>query len=210
MMTASSYQMMRGASILFVAILSKTYLKSKLYCYHYFAIFLVMSGLLLIGAANIIIPPKIAAGCSKSEEVSHILGYILLFISTFFVASQLTIEEEFTKQYNCHPLKAVGWEGVFGSVFYIVILFFLQFVRCTPPPKNEITWTTLMCTQNEYGEWRLEDSLFAIRQNWNDGVLLMNSIVFSLSVALINFAGVTVTKIASAGARSITEPIRTI
>lgn len=210
MMTASSYQMMRGASILFVAILARTYLKSKLYFHNYFAIFLVMTGLLLIGSANSIIPPIVPPSCSKTEEYTNILGYILLFISTFFVASQLTIEEEFTKNYNCHPLKAVGWEGVFGSLFYVLILSILQFVRCTPPPKNQITWTTLLCTQNEYGEWRLEDSLFAIRQNLNDGLLLVNSIVFSLSVAVINFAGVTVTKIASAGARSITEPIRTI
>jgi len=86
----------------------------------------------------------------------------------------------------------------------------LQFVRCTPPPKGHVTWTTLLCTQNDHGEWRLEDSLFAIRQNLNNGLLFLNSIIFCLSVALINFAGVTVTKIASAGSRSITEPIRTI
>ena len=211
MMAGSSYQMMRGASILFVAILGKFYLKNKLYSFHYFAIFLVMFGLMLIGSANQIIPTKTPAGCAKSEtETSSLMGYIFVFFSTFFVASQLTIEEELTKNYNVHPLKAVGWEGVFGSLFYAIILCCLQFVKCTPPPKGHVTWTTLMCTQNDKGEWLLEDSIFAIRQNLNNTVLLVNSIIFCLSVAAINFTGVTVTKIASAGARSITEPIRTI
>merc|ERR1712032_128100 len=53
-------------------------------------------------------------------------------------------------------------------------------------------------------------TVFALRQHYNDGLLVINSIVFSLSIGLINFAGITVTKIASAGNRSITEPIRTI
>lgn len=211
MMSGSAYQMMRGSSILFVVILSRFYLKSRLHCFHYFAIFLVMSGLMLIGSANIIIPPKFPANCPKSEvESSSLLGYILVFFASFFVAAQITIEEEFTKNYNCHPLKAVGWEGVFGSILYLFILVGLQQVHCEAPPKGHTTYTSMICTQNDKGEWRLEDSIFAVRQNFNSGLLFLNSIIFCLSVALINFAGVTVTKIASAGARSITEPIRTI
>jgi len=211
MLAGSAYQMMRGASILFVAILARFYLKTKLRCFHYVAIMLVLTGLMLIGSSNKIIPFNLPQGCKKGDsEESLIWGFILVFISTFFVASQLTVEEEITKNYKCSPLKAVGWEGVFGTSMYVVILFALQFVKCTAPPKGKITWTTLMCTQNDHGEWRVEDSIFAIKQIYASPLLLLNCIIFSLSVAAINFAGVTVTKLASAGARSITEPIRTI
>ena len=216
MLAGSAYQMMRGASILFVAILSRFYLKSKLRMFHYVAIIIVLSGLMLVGLSNHFMPAPMIKGCSLKEvENSLVWGFILVFISTFFVASQLTIEEEFTKNYKCHPLKAVGWEGVFGSAAYIVILFGLQFAKCTPPALDKSGkaiegLTTLMCTQNQHGEWRVEDSIFAMQQIWASPLLLTNCIVFSLSVAAINFAGVTVTKLASAGARSITEPIRTI
>merc|ERR1712032_1634521 len=103
-----------------------------------------------------------------------------------------------------------------GTSMYLVILFCLQFIKCTPPPAGHITSTSLLCTQNDHGgkpslgEWRAEDTLFALRQVWASPSLLVNCIVFSLSVAAINYCGVTVTKMASAGARSITEPLRTI
>jgi len=170
-----------------------------------------MSGLMLIGSANEIIPPKLPASCPKSEvETSSLLGYVLVFFSTLFIAIQFTIEEEYLKNFNCHPLKVVGWEGLFGCLGYIIILICFQFIRCPPPPKDHITWSTLICTQNDLGEWRLEDTIFTIRQHLNDGVLVINSITYCCSVALINYSGATVTKLVSAGARAITEPIRTI
>lgn len=212
MMTGSSFQMMRGASILFVALFSKIFLRSKLFLHNYLALFLVISGLMLVGAANLVISPEIPRICSHLETTTtSVLGFVLIFFASIFVAFQFILEEQFTKKYNCHPLEIVGYEGVFGALFYIPILLVFQNVKCTNPlPGEKGSWTKILCTKNDRNEWILEDTEFAIRQNANDSMLLFYNISYALSIALLNYTGVTVTKLASAASRAVTDTIRTV
>lgn len=211
MMTGSSFQMMRGASILFVALFSKIFLKSKLYIHNYIALILVISGLMLVGAANLVFEPLIPRVCSSLEVTkTSVLGFILLFFASIFVAFQFILEEEFTKKYNVHPLEIVGWEGVWGAIFYLPILIIMQHVQCPDPVPGKTTWSKILCTKNDKNQWILEDSIFAIKQNANDNMLLFYNISYCLSIAMFNFTGVTVTKIASAASRAVTDTIRTV
>ena len=123
-----------------------------------------MAGLMIVELANQFFPHNYPKKCLENDaEPSKLLGYIMVFGSTAFVAMQYTIEEQITKNYYVHPLKVVGWEGLFGSLLYMIVLILLQFVRCPKPPTGKSTWVNLMCTQNDIGEWRLEDTLFALR-----------------------------------------------
>jgi len=211
MMTGSSFQMMRGASILFVALFSKVFLRSKLFVHNYIALTLVITGLMLVGAANLVIEPEIPRICSALEATTtSVLGFVLIFFASIFVAFQFIFEEEFTKRYNCHPLEVVGWEGVWGALFYIPILIIFQNIQCPNPQPGKTSWTKILCTKNDHNQWILEDSLFAIRQNYNDTMLLFCNIAYCLSIALFNYTGVTVTKIASAASRAVTDTIRTV
>jgi drug/metabolite transporter (DMT)-like permease len=211
MMTGSSFQMMRGASILFVALFSKMFLKSKLFVHNYIALTLIIFGLGLVGAANLVLEPSIPRMCSTLEATTtSVLGFALIFFGSIFVAFQFIIEEEFIKKYNVHPLEIVGWEGVWGALFYIPVLIVFQNIQCPNPVAGKESWTKVLCTRNDKNEWILEDSHFAIRQNMNDSSLLFCNIAYCLSIALFNFTGVTVTKIASAASRAVTDTIRTV
>jgi len=211
MLAGSTYQMMRGSSIFFTAIFSRIFLKNKLYLHHYIALSIVISGLTLVGAANVIIKPIFPSSCSKgAEESSSIAGYVLVILAQIFVAFQFIIEEKFMKNYTCHPLKAVGWEGVWGSSLFFVVLIIFQNIKCPNPTNSQGSWTTALCTKNDRNEYRLEDTIFALRQLGDNGMLFFYSILFTLSIALFNFVGITVTKIASSAARAVIDSVRTI
>lgn len=211
MLAGSTYQMMRGSAILFTALFSRIFLQSKLHSHHYIALAAVISGLTLVGAANVIIKPAFPAGCGKApEQSSSAAGYLLVILAQIFVAFQFIIEEKFMKNYTCHPLKAVGWEGVWGSALFLVVLVIFQNVKCTNPVGDQWNWSTALCTKNDRNEFRLEDSFFALRQIASNTQLLFYSVLFTISIAVFNFVGITVTKIASSAARAVIDSVRTI
>lgn len=211
MMTGSSFQMMRGASILFVALFSKVFLRNKLYFHNYLALFIVISGLLLIGGANITIQPEISKTCSSIEVTTiSILGFVLVLFASIFVAFQFILEEQYSKTYNCDTLEIVGWEGVWGILINIPVLIIFQNIECPTLQIGKNTWIKLLCTKNDKNQWILEDSIFAIKQISNDYVLLLCNISYFLSSALLNYTGITLTKIASAASRAFTDTIRTV
>ena len=75
-------------------------------------------------------------------------------------------------------MEVVGWEGVWGALFYIPILIIFQNIQCPNPQPGKTSWTKILCTKNDHNQWILEDSLFAIRQNYNDTMLLFCNIAY--------------------------------
>jgi len=164
-----------------------------------------------VGAANVIIKPIYPNTCNKGiEESSTAAGYFLVIIAQIFVAFQFIIEEKFMKNYTCHPLKAIGWEGVWGSSLYLILLIIFQKIQCPNPVTDKWNWTTALCTKNDSNEYHLEDSIFALRQIASNGMLLFYSLLFIFSIAIFNFVGITVTKIASSPARAVIDSVRTV
>ena len=62
----------------------------------------------------------------KDEEQkqgnTNIIGLILLLLSQFFAGSMFIIEEKLLGSYYIHPLKVVGWEGIWGCVIFLILL----------------------------------------------------------------------------------------
>ena len=97
------------------------------------------------------------------------MGFILVLIAQIFVAAQYITEEKLMIKYECDPLSVVGWEGVWGCCMYFFVLLIFQFIKCTSPLLNEVNFATLLCSKNDIGEYRLEDTVYAVRQllnNW--------------------------------------------
>jgi len=207
MIAGSIYQMLRGSLIIFTAIFSIIFLKSKIYRHNYLGIFSVILGLFLVG---------LAAFSKSSEEKPDesdnvVLGFCLVIFAQIFSATQFILEENFMKRYDCPPLKAVGWEGVWGSIFYIIFLIIAQNIECVAPKeKAEKNFATLVCSFNEHGEYFLEDTLFAFRQLGANGSLLFYCILYICSIGVFNFVGITISKVLSSPARAVLDTIRTI
>ena len=209
MMAGSIYQMFRGSLIIFTAIFSVIFLKNKLYKHHFLALFFVISGLMLVGLSSELFPPDNDPECgSGGDSKTSITGIILVIIAQLFSATQFIVEEKFMKNYKCHPLKAVGWEGIWGASFYLIFLIIFQFIPCGDNWNTDLRKD--ICSQNEAGEYLLENSIFAFKQMGNDGKLLFYVILYIFSIALFNFVGISVTKYASSPARAVVDTIRTI
>jgi drug/metabolite transporter (DMT)-like permease len=205
LMAGSVYQMFRGSLILFTAAASVFFLGNKLYRHHYTALVMVISGLLIVGLSSILFKPELPAECGEDTTQTSFWGIILVIVAQLFSAAQFIVEEKFMKNYRCHPLKAVGWEGIWGALLYLAFLIVFQFIPCDA--NSSITPTICSFDGNE---WKLENTVFAFRQMGDNGALFFYVILYICSIAVFNFVGISVTKYASSPARAVIDTIRTI
>jgi drug/metabolite transporter (DMT)-like permease len=202
LIASSVYQMLRGSLILFTTLLSFIFLKTRFARHNYYGIFLVIFGLTLVGISSL-------QNSMDNSSNNALAGFFFVIFAQIFTAVQFILEENFMKNYNCPPLKAVGWEGVWGSIFYIFFLVFAQKLHC-PVSESKNDFFKLICTQNDKGVWLLEDTIFALRQLANNSSLAGFCILYICSIGLFNFVGISISKHLSSPARAIIDTIRTI
>nr|XP_006819219.1 PREDICTED: solute carrier family 35 member F6-like [Saccoglossus kowalevskii] len=105
--SASSYQMLRGAVIIFTGMLSVGFLNQKLYCFHWTGIMTVVAGLVVVGGADILFGEE-----THNSDINGIItGNLLIIMAQVIVSVQMVYEQKFLTKYNVPPLQAVGWEG---------------------------------------------------------------------------------------------------
>jgi len=199
MMAGSVYQMLRGSVILFTSLFSVLFLKRTLYRHNYLGIFLVVLGLVLVGCGALIELNKGA----KTE----FLGIVLVIAAQLFSATMFVVEEKLMSVYTCHPLKLVGFEGLFGICMYSILMVVFYFSPC---PFTNPQFRDNICVQRENGDFVIEDIVFALRQLGNNGLLLFVALLYTLSISLFNFVGISITKYVSSAARAVVDSIRTV
>lgn len=112
--TASVYQMMRGAEMLFAALFAVVFLRRSLNRYHLLGLLCCVVGITLVGASSLL-----SGQGSASQQISNsqiLMGMGLIILSQSVQAAQLTFEDFFMADLNIAPLKIVGYEGVFGTL----------------------------------------------------------------------------------------------
>merc|ERR1719322_1820077 len=142
---ASSFQMLRGAVIIFTGILSvigglvtvglSDMLNQKPHCSP--DANSTIHGPQSEGYALVLSPVSFASSsvCAQDNSSSlHnvLLGDILIFGSQVIVASQMVYEEKFITKYNVPALQAVGWEGTFGFTTLALLLIPFSFIQVGP------------------------------------------------------------------------------
>ncbi|GIY01762.1 solute carrier family 35 member F6 [Caerostris extrusa] len=189
---ASSFQMLRGAVIVFTGLLSVAFLDRHLKKYEWLGIFIVIVGLICVGLSDVINPDS----TSNLSQNSIITGDLLIVMAQIIVATQMVIEEKFVTKHSVPALQGVGWEGLFGFVTLTILLVPMYYIKVGNSVFN-----------NPGG--RLEDALDAFAQignNWRVAVAITGTIV---SIAFFNFAGLSVTKEMSATTRMVLDSVRT-
>jgi drug/metabolite transporter (DMT)-like permease len=140
---ASIYQMTRGALVLFVGLFSTIFLKRHLGLYKWFALVVVVTGVALVGLAGAISQqgkdksvPTIFMDTlwGKEVEINEVsaavqttIGVCLIAAAQIFTATQFVLEESIMEKYAIEPLKAVGWEGIWGFVVTTLGMIVLHF-----------------------------------------------------------------------------------
>lgn len=132
MTSASSFQMLRGAVIIFTGLLSVAFLGRRLAPSQWIGIFITILGLVIVGLADLFsghdnshkMSEIITGGChsgalrhplgSKITKVFAVFfpaGDLLIIMAQIIVSVQMVLEEKFVYKHDVHPLRAVGTEG---------------------------------------------------------------------------------------------------
>lgn len=88
---ASSFQMFRGAVIIFVALLSVAFLQRRLVAREWIGILIIVLGLAMVGAADMLI----SSDGSKHSRNDIITGDLLILTAQIITAVQMVYEEKF-------------------------------------------------------------------------------------------------------------------
>ena len=198
-LSSSLYQMFRGIELFFIMIFSKVFLRNAIYVHHVIGVGTVILGLTLVGLNAILY---------ENEGTNNpIAGMILLLCAQLFSSTQYTLQELFVKRYNVNSFQLVGFEGMWGTLEYSIILVVFQFVSCNQ--WNKVLQEGLCCV-DENNNWKVENVLYALRQMKDNYMLICVYIVYVCSIALYNIIGINLTKLASSTARAVVDTVRTV
>ncbi|XP_045917472.1 solute carrier family 35 member F6 [Micropterus dolomieu] len=192
MTSASSFQMLRGAVIIFTGLLSVAFLGRRLAPSQWFGMLTTILGLVIVGLADFFSGHR-----DDTHKLSDIItGDLLIILAQIIVSVQMVLEEKFVYKHDVHPLRAVGTEGLFGFVVLSLLLIPMYFIyvgNFSDNPRHV-----------------LEDALDAFCQIGHQPLIILALLGNTVSIAFFNFAGISVTKEISATTRMVLDSLRTL
>uniref|UniRef100_A0A061RPA1 Integral membrane protein n=1 Tax=Tetraselmis sp. GSL018 TaxID=582737 RepID=A0A061RPA1_9CHLO len=189
--TASVYQMMRGAEMIFAAILGITFLRRRLNKFHYLGILCCVAGISMVGSSSLL-----SGEGSVSTDVDPLdilLGMVLIILSQCVQAGQLTFEDYFLSELNMMPLKIVGYEGLIGFILMVGVLLPAAYFL----PGQD-------------GHGLHENTLDTLHMIANTPAIATVLVIDCLALLSYNFAGMSVTDNLGAIFRTVLETMRTL
>eukprot|EP00201_Polytomella_parva_P001449 CAMPEP_0175086198 /NCGR_PEP_ID=MMETSP0052_2-20121109/29103_1 /TAXON_ID=51329 ORGANISM="Polytomella parva, Strain SAG 63-3" /NCGR_SAMPLE_ID=MMETSP0052_2 /ASSEMBLY_ACC=CAM_ASM_000194 /LENGTH=458 /DNA_ID=CAMNT_0016358329 /DNA_START=4301 /DNA_END=5677 /DNA_ORIENTATION=- len=189
--TASVYQMMRGAEMLFAAFFAVVFLKRKLNKYHFMGLLCCVCGVVLVGASSLL-----SGSGSATQTISKtqmLLGMSLIILSQAVQAAQLTIEDFFMADLDVPGDRIVGYEGLFGVFFTLVIMAPICYYL--PGPE---------------GEGFHENIFDTFEMIKNSRALPIVMAVDTVALLMYNLTGMAVTGHLGAVFRTVLETLRTL
>lgn len=191
--SASVYQMLRGAVVIFTGVFSYLFLNRRLRVYEWVSLVMVVVGVGIVGLSSILFPQKkpdetVLGG--DSFDYSSLLGVGLVLGAQIFTASQFVIEEKILVRYKVTPLKAVGLEGSFGLISVLAAMPILHVLLGKTHPSFDVV--------QGYHDF------FDNTRVWQTGLAI------SVSIAFFNWFGLSITSAVSATARSTIDACRTL
>eukprot|EP00195_Chlamydomonas_chlamydogama_P015203 CAMPEP_0202889878 /NCGR_PEP_ID=MMETSP1392-20130828/425_1 /ASSEMBLY_ACC=CAM_ASM_000868 /TAXON_ID=225041 /ORGANISM="Chlamydomonas chlamydogama, Strain SAG 11-48b" /LENGTH=450 /DNA_ID=CAMNT_0049573309 /DNA_START=124 /DNA_END=1476 /DNA_ORIENTATION=+ len=189
--TASVYQMMRGAEMLFAALFAVTFLKRSLNKYHLMGLLCCVAGISLVGSSSLLSGEGSATQIISQEQM--LLGMGLIIISQAVQAAQLTFEDFFMADMNIPAMKIVGYEGVFGVVGTLIIMAPIAY--------------HMKGVEGEGFHENILDTLEMIRNSRQLAVILA---IDMLALLAYNVTGMMVTGHSGAVFRTVLETMRTL
>jgi drug/metabolite transporter (DMT)-like permease len=189
--TASVYQMMRGAEMLFAALFSVVFLHRTLNKYHFGGIACCVAGICCVGAASLL-----AGQGSATHPISQwqmLGGMALIILSQAVQAAQITFEDFFLTSMDISALKIVGFEGLWGSLAMFLVM--LPVVQHLPGAE---------------GTGIHENSLDTWHMITHSRVIMTVLLVDMLALLMYNVSGMCVTGHLGAVFRTVLETTRTL
>ncbi|KAG1455843.1 hypothetical protein G6F56_006970 [Rhizopus delemar] len=184
--SASVYQMLRGAVVIFTGLFSFFFLGRRLRPYEWLSLAMVVLGVAIVGLSSVLRPQN----SHQLMNDQSLLGVGLVLGAQLFTATMFVVEEKIMMHYKITPLKAVGLEGTFGLVSVLAAMPVLHVTLGKSHPSFDMV--------QGYHDF------FDHPAVWKTGVAI------SLSIAFFNWFGLSITSAVSATARSTIDACRTL
>ncbi|PVV00895.1 hypothetical protein BB560_004707, partial [Smittium megazygosporum] len=191
--TASIYQMLRGAIVIFAGFFSVKFLGHVLSRAQWIALVMIMMGAAIVGVSGIINHPEqnllsLTAGGKTKEE--NTFGIMIILTAQIFGAMHIISEEKVLMHYKVAPLRGVGLEGAFGTFTVGLLLPIIHY------------------TYGRYNPGGLLDVRTGLDQILNNQSILVVSFYIMICISLFNWFGLSITKAISATSRSTIDSCR--
>ncbi|OBZ87118.1 Solute carrier family 35 member F6 [Choanephora cucurbitarum] len=193
LISASVYQMLRGAVVIFTGLFSYMFLNRRLRTYEWFSLVMVVFGVSIVGLSSVLFPqkkPDSVIFSTDSVDYKSLIGVTLVLGAQLFTASQFVIEEKILVHYKVTPLKAVGLEGSFGLISVLGAMPILHVIL----GKHHDAFDIVQGYHDFFGNPTV----------WQTGLAI------SCSIAFFNWFGLSITSTVSATARSTIDACRTL
>eukprot|EP00397_Hematodinium_sp_SG-2012_P017746 GEMP01018157.1.p1 GENE.GEMP01018157.1~~GEMP01018157.1.p1 ORF type:complete len:363 (+),score=63.23 GEMP01018157.1:256-1344(+) len=181
---ASQVQLMRGALVVFVFLLSIFVLRNRQYAHHYVGVCLVAVGIACIGWSAILLDDQKPEN-DKDDIRNPTRGVVLCLGAQFMGAMMMTSEEKIFRKLDTPPLLAVGVEGACGVLLGVVVLTATYFSGLDHPGESAY-------------------------QIFHSSSLFGTSAALCICVAMFDYSGVTITKNTSATGRATIGALRSL
>lgn len=188
--SASVYQMLRGAVVIFTGLFSYFFLNRRLRVFEWWSLIMVVVGVAIVGLSSILFPQKKPDATFVGDEfdVASLIGVGLVLGAQLFAATMFVVEEKILSRYKVTPLKAVGLEGSFGLISVLSAMPILHFTLGETHPSFNIV--------RGYHDF------------FDNPVVWQTGLAISVSIAFFNWFGLSITSAISATARSTIDACR--
>lgn len=188
---ASSWQMLRGASLIFVALFNVNYLNHTLKTHNWCGMLTISLGLLIVVMSDI------HYSTTNPDYKAVLTGDLLIIFSQIFQSLQMVYEEKFIKTFDIPALQAIGWQGIFGFCQMLCLYIPLYYIKVDAPFDNNAKGVA-------------EDIIDAFYQMKNNINLIIAHLIFIFSVAIYNYSAISVMKLSSTTGRVLIDSTRVI
>lgn len=123
--TVSVYQMLRGAQLVFTALLSILFLGRRLTALNFAGIALCVLGIICVGFANVW---GADAHSGKDAAAETVFGVLIILAGQVLQASQVVLEEHLLQNLQMSSVRVVAYEGMFGALHCLLWVFPLLYL----------------------------------------------------------------------------------
>lgn len=128
---------LKGARVVFSALLLVVFLKRKLFAFHWTAIALTLVGIVVSSLKEIIEP----SSSKKNDTTSVLIGIALVLGGEFIRSGRTVLEEKLMKKLKYDALLVVGLQGLYALVLSIPALFVANAIQTSKGSLEDLTTT---------------------------------------------------------------------
>ena len=201
------YIMFKGILLnIITCLISRFILKNKHTWDHYIAILIAFIGLFFSCLSAFFGPKQDEKEDGDYDIKNLIIGFITAFISVGFQSVQFCFEEYYMRKYSVHPFLCIGIEGVFGFIINLILCIIFYFIKCS---ENKDNFFKNLCIEDDNGNWRIENVIYALKKFENNTILMLIIILFILLI-FYNVFGISITKYGGALTLSLIENFKSL